>query len=303
MSYRWLRPDGSVHAADGVRTPFPRTVAPGETVVVPLHVVAPPEPGDYVLHVDVVHDEVTWFDCPWTQPVRVGAPDALPPVGERLTETHVPRRRLRLRLRPGPGIPHTLHRVWLGSNPLPEPMRRFGEGFAALHPGWTVRLWGDADLAALGIGDAERALARGPSELSNLVRYEVLHRLGGVYADTDVEFKRPFDELAESTHAFAALELPGRLGSAVLGAAPGHRVFARAAALARSTLGLGTHSPDANGPYLLSLVVEQEGGVTILVPGTFYPYLWDEPERAGEEFPDALAVHRWALSWRRTPVV
>ena len=26
--------------------------------------------------------------------------------------------------------------------------------------------------------------------------------------------------------------------------------------------------------------------------------LWDEPERRGEPFPDAYAVHHWAESWR-----
>ena len=29
----------------------------------------------------------------------------------------------------------------------------------------------------------------------------------------------------------------------------------------------------------------------------FYPYTWEEPERAGEPFPDSYAVHHWSLSW------
>jgi hypothetical protein len=79
---------------------------------------------------------------------------------------------------------------------------------------------------------------------------------------------------------------------------PGHVAFRRAARLARQTLGLGLHSADANGPYLLTLIAEQEPSVTIFGAERFYPYLWDEPERAGEDFPDAYAVHHWAASWR-----
>jgi hypothetical protein len=45
--------------------------------------------------------------------------------------------------------------------------------------------------------------------------------------------------------------------------------------------------------------LEQEPGVTIFGADKFYPYLWDEPERAGDEFPDAYAVHHWSLSWWR----
>ena len=85
----------------------------------------------------------------------------------------------------------------------------------------------------------------------------------------------------------------------MLGAVPGHPAFERAARLARQTLGLGLHSADANGPYLLSLILEQEPGVTIFGTEKFYPYPWDEPERAGDAFPDAYAVHHWTLSWKR----
>ena len=64
-----------------------------------------------------------------------------------------------------------------------------------------------------------------------------------------------------------------------------------------STLGLGPHSADANGPYFLSLLCEQEADVTVLGADKFYPYHWEEPERAGEPFPDAYAVHHWSTTW------
>ena len=180
---------------------------------------------------------------------------------------------------------------------MPAAFVEFGRGFERLHPEWEMRLWTDADLEELGITDDERRRARSPSELSNLVRYEVLARHGGVYVDTDFEARRPLDDLLPGVELFAALELPGRAACGVVGAVPGHRAMERAARLSRQTLGLGLHSADANGPYFLTLLLEQEPEATIFGADKFYPYRWDEPERAGEPFPDAYAVHHWTLSW------
>lgn len=226
--------------------------------------------------------------------VEVAAGSSLPPTALRLVETPPPRLRLR---RPAMLIPRLLHRVWVGGAEMPPAFAEFGRGFERLHPKWEMRLWTDADLDELDITDAERRRARSASELSNVVRYEVLRRHGGVYLDTDVECRRPLDDLLAGVSAFAALELPGRVGTALLGSVPAHRAFERAARLARLTLGLGLHSADANGPYLMSLILEQEPEVTIFGAEKFYPFTWAERERATESFPDAYAIHHWAASW------
>jgi hypothetical protein len=294
LSYRWLNPDGSVHPQEGPRSPLSRIVRPGERIVTPVHVDAPADCGDYVLEVDLVHEHVRWFDCACRVPVRVESPQGLPPTGIRLKETPPPRLQRWRRMR----IPRTIHRVWLGSEPMPAEHERFGETFARHHPDWGMQLWTDEDLRELEITAAERERSRTPSELSNFVRYELLSRYGGVYVDTDVECLRPLTPLLRGIDAFAALEGPGRVGTAVLGSIAGHPAFARAARIARGTLGLGAHSADANGPYFFSLILEQERNVAILGQQQFYPYRWNEPARRHEAFPDAYAVHHWAGSWR-----
>jgi mannosyltransferase OCH1-like enzyme len=224
----------------------------------------------------------------------VAAPADLPPEGARLRETPLaPRRRLR-RSR----VPRLLHRAWLGADPMPERFAAFGASFARHHPGWDLRLWTDEDLPELGIGDRERRHARSASELSDLLRYEVLHRHGGVYADTDVECLRPFDPLLQrAPEGFVALEAPGRIGTAILAAPPGHPVFARAAREARSTLGTGPDESVATGPVFLTHIVEQEGGVTVLGAHTFYPYMWNRDAPAPAHLAETFAIHHWARTW------
>lgn len=268
LSYRWLNPDGSVHTPEGPRSAFLRAVDPGDRVLVPVHVDAPQAAGEYVLEVDVVHEHVRWFDCACRVPVRVEHTRGLPPTGARLHETAPPRLRRWRRVR----IPRTIHRVWLGEKPMPEEHERLGRTFAQHHPDWEMRLWTEEDLAELGIGATERERAHTNAELANLVRYEVLHRHGGVYVDTDVECRRRLTPLMRGVDAFAALEVPGRIGTAVLGSVPGHPVYARAAGLARRTLGIfEPQTPSTNGAYFLSLIIEQEQNVAIFAARVLWP--------------------------------
>jgi len=70
-SCRWWDPDGPLLEPEGPRTSFPCAVAPGESVVLPLDVRAPTRAGTYSLEVDLVHENVRWFDVPLRVTVRV----------------------------------------------------------------------------------------------------------------------------------------------------------------------------------------------------------------------------------------
>lgn len=59
---RWFRADGAtlVTDADG-RIGLPENLAPGQETTAALLIKAPQEPGDYVLDLDLVQEQVTWF--------------------------------------------------------------------------------------------------------------------------------------------------------------------------------------------------------------------------------------------------
>ena len=61
LSYHWIDRKGSTLIEDGLRTPLPRPVAPGEACVAAFRVQCPPAAGRYVLAIDLVHEGVTWF--------------------------------------------------------------------------------------------------------------------------------------------------------------------------------------------------------------------------------------------------
>jgi hypothetical protein len=58
---RWLKADGSLVTDMDGRYGISKDLKPGEETDVPLTVTAPKEPGDYLLEVDLVQEQVAWF--------------------------------------------------------------------------------------------------------------------------------------------------------------------------------------------------------------------------------------------------
>jgi hypothetical protein len=58
---RWLKPDGSLVTNMDGRYGIPKDLAPGQETDTPLVVTAPMDPGDYILEIDVIQEQVAWF--------------------------------------------------------------------------------------------------------------------------------------------------------------------------------------------------------------------------------------------------
>jgi hypothetical protein len=58
---RWLTADGTLITAMDGRRGLDRNLKPGEETEVPLLITAPKDPGDYILEVDLVQEQVAWF--------------------------------------------------------------------------------------------------------------------------------------------------------------------------------------------------------------------------------------------------
>lgn len=61
LSYHWLDPKRQMVIFDGLRTPLPRDLNPGESVTVRATIRAPEKAGEYLLHVTLVQEGVAWF--------------------------------------------------------------------------------------------------------------------------------------------------------------------------------------------------------------------------------------------------
>jgi hypothetical protein len=61
LTYHWLDQKGQVVVFDGLRTPFPRDLNPGEGVKLNAFIRAPEQPGRYTLEITLVQEAVAWF--------------------------------------------------------------------------------------------------------------------------------------------------------------------------------------------------------------------------------------------------
>jgi hypothetical protein len=61
LSYHWLDRKRQMVVFDGLRTPLPRDLGPGESVTLKATIRAPEKAGEYLLHVTMVQEAVAWF--------------------------------------------------------------------------------------------------------------------------------------------------------------------------------------------------------------------------------------------------
>jgi mannosyltransferase OCH1-like enzyme len=104
-------------------------------------------------------------------------------------------------------IPKTLHIIWVG-----DQGRRPDNCIATWiehNPGWTVRIWGNDDLANYGWTNGEHMRAMAARELNgvaDMMRWEILYNEGGLVVDADSVCVRPLADWMLECEAFACWE-------------------------------------------------------------------------------------------------
>lgn len=61
LGSHWLKANGEVASKEAGRSPLPADLAPGQETELSFAVSAPAQPGDYVLEIDLLQENVTWF--------------------------------------------------------------------------------------------------------------------------------------------------------------------------------------------------------------------------------------------------
>lgn len=218
-----------------------------------------------------------------------------------------------------PRIPKIIHHIWLGS-PLPDRCKWFIETWKKHHPDWVFELWDDARVAQLGLINLRAYVAaRNWGEKSDIVRYEVLYRFGGLYVDTDFECLQPFDELHHCCDFYVGAYPDAGGGSCyvfngLLGSAPKHPVLKRCIEGIQKDRSKRCNTPDhimhRTGPMHLTrclraaIVNGDDIGRCVPFPPIYF-YAWpgvlrrDKSRQFIESFitPESLAIHHWAVSW------
>ena len=105
-------------------------------------------------------------------------------------------------------IPKKLHYIWLGGNPLPEIALKCMESWKKFCPDYEIVVWDESNLNLdINTYCREAYDAKKFAFCSDVLRYDVLYKHGGVYLDIDVEFVKPIDDMLNN-HIFLGFESP-----------------------------------------------------------------------------------------------
>lgn len=127
-----------------------------------------------------------------------------------------------------PRIPKIIHIIWLGSR-LPLRCRKLLESWKMKHPDWQIRIWTDKDVKPFELKNQPfYDMAVNWGEKSDIFRYEILYRYGGLYIDTDFKcLNRSFDIFHHTCDFYTgiAYNKTALLYNGLIGCAPGHPIM------------------------------------------------------------------------------
>ncbi len=218
-------------------------------------------------------------------------------------------------------IPKVFHQIWLGPKPVPDQFQQWADRWLQLNPGWKMEWWTDHHLPDITnrqqFDAADKMAAK-----SDILRYEICSRYGGIYVDSDLEPHRPIEPLLNGVNAFYGDERPNTPCNAILGCAPNDPFFHHLVQQLPASFAGPGDIVDKTGPRFLKRELDAFLGNDASVDWdfgqprrhrhasrdhqrhvfgfdwrTFYPYYYTEPQREKDPFPDATARHHWTASW------
>jgi len=238
-------------------------------------------------------------------------------------------------------IPKIFHYIWFGKK-LPEEYKPFLQTWLKNHPDWTFVFWVDNpqnyDLGTLcdfSFDDLKQHLnnstktemrkividvknlkfenrtffdeSKNYGQKSDILKWEVVYRFGGVYIDVDYESIKPLDMLNHMYDFYTGVQPLDtsfvQLGAALFAARPGHPILKHCVETIKDDW---KHKQivASTGPLHFTKSFYQTIGknntIDVALPASyFYPCGYDEQKLPRKEWikPESFAVHHWAGSW------
>lgn len=210
-----------------------------------------------------------------------------------------------------PKIPKIMHWIWIGKE-VPEKFKQLQQGWVEMHPDWEIHIWRDKDIETFGFRNYDLIKkSRNPGAISDLMRYEILYRYGGVYVDYDFECLQPLDELSYLYDFYIGIQPLDcgfvQLGTGLVGSIPGHPLLKQVIEDIRARWS-SDHGdvPKETGPVAFTqtfLAHADKGGlIDVALPAHyFYPLGCKEYNLLRDQwlYEGSFGIHRWAASWLR----
>lgn len=221
-------------------------------------------------------------------------------------------------------IPPFFHWVWLGVYPLPPKDQKWMRSWQEKHPSWNCILWAerpdlihepDVDLPEFEVRPLPPLINRKfydgieqwvtgravVAARSDIVRYELVARYGGVYLDTDVECFDAIDEVLDGVRLFVSDEWGPSVGNYMFGAKPNHPALWTVVRELSSHLNshkTALNAVQATGPPYLNTKLRQHPDLVIFPHMLFNPLCaYDDPHQVTKWPECSLGNHHYDGKW------
>jgi len=125
-------------------------------------------------------------------------------------------------------IPKIIHFIWISNDPIPTKYQAAVKSFKYLNPDFEVKLWRGQDF--IGWKTMHKSIfptLKSYAAISDYLRFEIIYKYGGIYADIDTFCVRPLDFLS-GLKFFAAKECLRTLTAHFFGAEPRNEIIGTA---------------------------------------------------------------------------
>jgi len=239
-------------------------------------------------------------------------------------------------------IPHVMHSVWIGGQ-FPSKFQKYRDSWIEKHPTWAHIFWTDNPInydqglmvehIDTLVDDLHNGVYAGKlmvinvsklklfnqklydrvsnlGEKSDILKYELVYKFGGVYIDCDFECIQPIDILHRCYDFYVGIQPLDEslaLGAALFGATVGHRILKECIETMERDQ-KHTVITHRTGPihftraFFTQAAIEQND-INIAWPASFfYPvafYQKNISTQSKKELirPETFAIHHWAGTW------
>lgn len=213
-----------------------------------------------------------------------------------------------------PKIPKKIHQIWLGKK-QPENYEFLKESWIKNHPDWEYKLWTDKDIESFNmINKKIFDLSTNLGSKSDIWRYEILYREGGLYIDTDFLCIKSINSLINTEFIFSSGQISEpEIFNGLIASIPYHPILKNCI----DKIGnINTNSDNfekimqLTGPKFLTNnifeYIDKNINNILYLPTTFfypfpaiYRHIKDLKVVMSFKRPETYAIHLWYTSWQK----
>ena len=204
-------------------------------------------------------------------------------------------------------IPRITHQIWLGQKKLPKKALVYREKLIELNPGWDHIFWDEEMVLKNGFGsNSAYNLSTNYGHKSDVLRYELMYKIGGIYLDIDFEPLKPLHPLLKYDSFLSYSSSIAQ--NAVIGSCEKNLFWGF---VLNQLPGWVNHINkktswvvDITGPGFLAVMIERyrsnfgEEQITILPTNFFYPDVGNLKKDSSESY----GIHWFWGTWFKTKI-